>query len=81
MSGVAWQVVARVLVARWPSGPENRGWEREQVDAIVAEMQQDVLTPYMALVGLRASTSPSVPTVVDIRELAWRAMGLTTAST
>ncbi len=74
MSGVTWEQVGRVLMNRFPSGPAFRGWDDGQADVIVAEMMQDVLTPLWAIRGLRASESSAVPSVAEVRELAFRAM-------
>lgn len=71
----SWQRVAKVLLLRWPAGPGNKGWEREQVDGYVAELQVDGLTPQRALTGLRASRSAFIPSVGEVVALAHAAKG------
>lgn len=80
MTEKSWQDVAEVIVVRWPAGPGNRGWEREQLDAYVAELQVDRLTPHWALVGLRASGSDFMPSVGSVTRLAREAKGPPTAA-
>ncbi len=78
MSEVTWQRVAQVLAARWPSGPlhDDQGWQPGEAEAAVAEMKKEVLTSAWALVGLRASTSSLAPSAAEVREVAFRAMGV-----
>lgn len=61
MAAQTWQDVAGVLVNRFPAGPGNRGWEREQVAGFIAELQASNLEPNMAVIGLRASLSEFIP--------------------
>jgi hypothetical protein len=71
----AWQDVAKVLASRWQAGPGNKGWEREQLDDFIAELQEDKMTPHWAVSGLRASGSAFIPSVGEVRTLAREAMG------
>ncbi len=74
-----WQDVAEVLLRRWPAGPGNKGWGREQLDGYIEEVRIDKLTPHWAVVGLRASTSDFIPSVGSVRRLAHEAMPPMTA--
>ncbi len=75
-----WQDVAETLVTCWLAGPGNKGWEREQVTAFIAELQERKLTPHWALKGLRASGSPFIPSVGEVQALARAAMPPMTAA-
>lgn len=74
-SETTWQDVGATVVRRWPAGPGNRGWEREQLAGYVAEMEVDRLTPERAIIGLRACDSDFVPSVGRVRSLARQAQG------
>ncbi len=54
----------------WPAGPGNKGWERGQLAGYVAELQERKLTPELAIVGLRSSTSDFIPSAGRVLELA-----------
>lgn len=70
-----WQDVAKVLAGRWQAGPGNKGWEPEQLNVFIAELQEDKMTPHWAVIGLRASGSAFIPSVGEVRTLAREAMG------
>lgn len=69
MSGASWNDVGEALVNNWPAGPGNRGWEREQVAGIIAEMRERGMQPGWAIVGIRASTSDFVPGAPMVQRL------------
>ncbi len=71
---ITWEQVGRVLVNRWPSGPDNQGWEPEQAETIVSAMRQTTLSPRLAILGLRAAESNRIPTADEVRDMAWPAM-------
>lgn len=62
---MTWEAVTRTLLARWP----GQKWTPEEAESYVAELASDGLTPDDAMAGLRASESPFVPSVGELRKL------------
>ncbi len=72
---MTWDDVVALILVRWPAGPGNKPWDPQILAGYVGELEHDKLTPDLAALGLRASTSDFIPAVGKVRALAHEAMG------
>lgn len=62
---VGWDDVTLVLLTRWP----GQKWGPNQMAGYITELQVDNVRPEQALLALRASRSPFVPSVGEVSAL------------